>query len=414
MMKKHATKPTKSKLTVLHHLCNLIPGHLISKLAREHGVDQKARTYSPWSHVVTMLFAQLTHAIGLNDVCDNLRHHSGRLKCIREASAPSKNALSHANKKRSAAMAEALFWEQLRHLETLSPRFGIGQRYRGLPRRFKRAIHAVDSSTIALVANCMDWARHRRRKAAAKLHLRLNLRSFLPAFVIVDTAKHSDNKRARELSAGLHAGEIVVFDKAYVDFAHLFDLQQREVFWVSRAKDNLKYRVAKKLQRKAQGKILRDDLITLKTAKSKAAYGQQLRRVEALVEINGKEQVMVFLTNNLQWSAGTIADLYRSRWGIEVFFKQVKQTLQVCDFLGHSANAVRWQIWTALLLYILLRFQAHLSKWNHSFTRLFTMIRAVAWDRLDLRDLLDFYGTAGAGFRSRATPKQLYFEGMGA
>jgi hypothetical protein len=182
----------------------LIPAFLTSKLAREFGVDKQARTFRPWSHVVALLYAQLTHAMSLNDVCDALRHHGGKLLRIRGATAPSKNALSHANRGRDASMAERLFWETLAHLTGACPRFG-GRTFQGMPRRFKRAIHAVDSSTIQLAANCIDWARHRRRKAAAKLHLRLNLQSFLPAFAIVDTAKHNDNKRARELCAGLQA-----------------------------------------------------------------------------------------------------------------------------------------------------------------------------------------------------------------
>ena len=104
----------------------------------------------------------------------------------------------------------------------------------------------------------------------------------------------------------------------------------------------------------------------------------------ALVEVDGELREMVFLTNNLTWSAQTIADLYRCRWSIEVFFKELKQTLQLADFLGHNANAVRWQVWTALLVYLLLRFCAFLSQWGHSFTRLFTLLRSALWQRLGL------------------------------
>ena len=111
-----------------------------------------------------------------------------------------------------------------------------------------------------------------------------------------------------------------------------------------------------------------------------------MRRITALVEIDGKEQEMVFLTNNLEWSPASVADLYRCRWSIEAFFKQIKQTLQLADFLGHSANAVRWQIWTALLVYVLLRFQAFLHNGSHSFTRLFTLLRCALWRRWDLAE----------------------------
>ena len=195
--------------------------------------------------------------------------------------------------------------------------------------------------------------------------MRLNLQSLLPGFVLVDTAAEHDNKRARELCADLQSGEIALFDKGYVDFGHLRDLDRRGVFWVTRAKDNMAYTVAHRLN-KPQGKILRDEAIILNDL-NKAAP-ELMRRVEALIEIDGQEREMVFLSNNPDWSPNSVADLHR--WQIEVFFKQIKQTLQLADFRGHNANAVRWQVWTALLVYVLLRYLAYLSKWAHSFTRL--------------------------------------------
>lgn len=394
-------------------MCNLIPGHLISKLAREAGAEALARTYSYWSHLVALLFAQLTHACGLNDVCDSLALHSGPLSAVRGATPPSRNNLSHANKTRPADIAQKLFWEVLSHLQNLHPAFArVAGGGRKLARRFKCAIHVVDATTIQLVANCMDWAKHRRRKAAAKCHLRLDLRSMLPRFAIVDTAKENDARRAREVCAGIREGEIVLFDKAYLDFAHLFDLLQRGVWWVTRAKDNMKCRVVKKRLRKPAGKILRDDEIRLTVAASRASYPQTLRLVVALVEVDGVEREMTFLTNNMEWAPGTVAELYRCRWQIEVFFKQIKQTLQLADFLGNSANAVRWQLWTALLVYVLLRFQAWASAWGHSFLRLWAVIRSVLWSKLDLAALLKSYGTAGGSFRCLAQPQQAYLPGL--
>ena len=300
----------------------------------------------------------------------------------------------------------------LEHLKGLHPRFAGSKGGKRLLHRFKRVIHVVDSTTIQLIASCLDWAKHRRRKAAAKCHLRLDLQSFLPRFVLIDTAKDHDNKRAREVCAGVKAGEIVLFDKAYLDFVHLFLLTLRGVFWVTRAKDNLKGKVVKRLQRGRKGHILRDDLIRLKTPASKKDYPDVLRRVVALVEVDGRLQEMVFLTNNLVWSANTVVELYRCRWQIEVFFKQIKQTLQLADFLGQSANAVRWQVWTALLVYVLLRFLASLSVWAHSFTRLWTLVRAALWRKLDLVALLKRYGTAGGSFRYLGAPEQAYLPGI--
>jgi len=413
MKKKNRNVPAPSKLNLLRQICNFIPEFLVAKLARETGVDDKVRTFSAWSHLVALLFAQLTHSIGLNDVCDALGLYSGPLSSIRGATRPSRNNLSHANKVRPAQMAEKVFWAVFEHLEKRSPKFVSGKAGKRFARKFKRAIHLVDSTTIPLIASCMDWARHRRRKAAAKCHLRLDLQSFLPRFAIVDTARHNDAKRARELCAGIKAGEIVIFDKAYVDFAHLADLCLREVFWVTRAKDNLNYKVVQRYQQGAVGKILRDDLIRLTTPVSRQDYPELMRRIVALVEVDGREVAMVFLSNNLEWSAASIVELYRCRWQIEVFFKQIKQTLQLADFLGTSANAVRWQVWTALLVYLLLRYLAFLTQWHHSFSRLFTLIRAALWKKWDALRLLRLYGTAKGHFRYLAHPEQAYLPGMG-
>jgi hypothetical protein len=411
MKKETRRKPTRTKFSLLRQLCNFIPNHLVPQLAREHGVEEKSRTFLPWSHVVSLIYAQLTHALGLNDVCDAMHLHSGPLSAIRGATAPSKNALSHANRERNPQMAQALFWRMLEHLQQLHPGFGARRRPK-FAFRFKRLIHVVDSTTIQLVARCMDWAKHRRRKAAAKCHVRLNLQSLLPHFAIVDTAREHDNVRARELCAGVRAGEIVIFDKAYVDFEHLADLAIREVFWVTRAKDNLEYRVVRKFQQGGVDNILADELIELTSTPSRKAYPNWMRRVVALVEIDGELREMVFLTNNVGWSAQTIADLYRCRWSIEVFFKELKQTLQLADFLGHNANAVRWQVWTALLVYLLLRFCAFLSQWGHSFTRLFALVRSALWQKLELTSLLEVYGTAGGGGRFLGTPQQAYLPGL--
>jgi hypothetical protein len=308
-------------------------------------------------------------------------------------------------------MAEDLFWRILGHLQQLVPSFG-GRNYQGMPRRFKRVINVVDSTTISLVAQCMDWAKHRRRKAAAKCHMRLNLQSFLPKFAVIDSAKHSDPIKAYEVCAGIKAGEIVVFDKAYVDFKHLHKLTEREVFWVTRAKENMQYRTVKKLQRKSKGGILRDEIIELTCPNTKKHYPKVLRLVEAEVEINNKTEILTFISNNLEWAASSICELYKARWAVEVFFKQLKQNLQLCDFLGHSKNAIRWQIWTALLVYVLIRFLGFVNKWEHSFSRLFTLLRGVLWSKLNVSKLIISYGTAPGQTRMRAAPEQAYLPGF--
>lgn len=402
-------RTTQRNATMLRQICELFPAHLVPSLGREHGV--MARTFSCWSHVIAHLFGHFTRAVGLNDICDSLAIHSTPLRAIRGATPPKRNTFSHANRTRPAQMAEQLYWRMLGHLSRVQPSFATGQIKRGYLRRFKAAIHAVDSTTIQLVLNCMDWAKHRRRKAAAKCHMVLSLNSMLPRFAAIDTAKIHDAQKAREICAPLKSGEIAIFDKAYVDFGHLFDLNERGVFWVSRAKDNMSYRTLKK-RKPTDRRILEDREIALKGAKSKSAYPKRLRLVRTLVEIEGEDREMVFLTNNLEWSAWSVAELYRARWDIETFFKEIKQTVQLVDFVGHNRNAVLWQIWMGLLTHLLMRFLAHMSRWAHSFTRLFTLCRAALWQRFVLLDFFKGYGTAKRRFRLGARPEYLYLPGL--
>jgi DDE family transposase/uncharacterized protein DUF4372 len=406
---KSKNKPAKSKLTILRQICQLIPGYLTTKLAREHGIE--SRSFNPWSHVVAMLYAQLAQAMSLNDVCDGLAISENALKEIRGAQVPSRNGLSHSNRQRDATMAESLYWAVAEHLCSTHDRFALEHGAKNFAYRFKRPIYLVDATTIQLVANCMDWARHRRRKAAVKCHLSLDLQTFLPSFVIIDTAREHEATRARQLCARLREGEIAVFDKGYMDLEHLNDLQARGVYWVTRAKDNTAYQVMEAFQHSGEN-IVGDCVIQLKHYNSKMAYPGKLRLVCAKVEVDGKEQMMEFITNHLEWSASSVADLYRCRWQIEVFFKSLKQNLQIGSILGYNANAVRWQIWMGLLVHLLMRFLKWKSHWQSHFGRLFTVVRCALWNRWDLESCLRFYGTAGSKRRMRTNLRQAYLPGF--
>jgi len=220
-----------------------------------------------------------------------------------------------------------------------------------------------------------------------------------------------DSTEAYRLCLNLKSGEIAVFDKAYVDFTHLANLDRRGVFWVTRAKDNMRYRIVKQ-HTKPKGSILSDLLIELETPKSYKAYPQRLRLVTAEVEVNGVKKTMSFITNNTDWAPSSICDLYKCRWGVEVFFKQIKQTLQLGDFLGHSRNAILWQVWMALLAYVLIRFIGHLGQWKGTFRRLFTLLRGVLFSRLDAFSVMLLCGTARGSPRMIGSPQQAYLPGF--
>jgi hypothetical protein len=408
--KQNQRRPSRAQPTVLRQLVELIPAHLVPKLARKFGVDKKARTFSAFSHVVALLYAQLSHALSLNDICDGLRLMATPLRALRGATPPSRNALSHANKVRDCGLAEALFWEVLGHLQRSFPAFQRGAAPR-LARRFRRSIHIVDSTVIELVASCVDWANHNRRKAAIKCHLRLSLRTLLPNFAFLSSARENDVQQVRRICTGLQRGEVLLCDRGFHLMAHFYELTQRGVFFVTRPREQILFKVVRRCARGKDPRILQDEHIRACGDWVKDDYPENLRRVTARVLIDGQPCVLTFLTNNFTWSAGSIADLYRCRWQIEAFFKQIKQTLQLADFLGHSANAVKWQIWIALLVFVLLRFQAWCTDWTHSFSRLLTLLRAALWLPRDVDRLLR-YGTAGGDYRHHDPSAQRWLPGF--
>lgn len=403
-MKNKHINSTAGKFRVFHQVCNLIPAHLVSKLAREHESESDARSFTHWSHVVALLFSKFTHCFGLNNLCDILNQYTGPLSAIRGAVAPKRNTLSHANRERPSAIAEALFYETLNHLRNLSPGFGA-RKFPGRLKGLKRSIHLVDSTVIELVANCMPWAAHRRRKAAVKCHTRLNLQSLLPGYVVIDVAREHDNVRAREVCAGLKTGEIVILDRGYNDFEHFGDLSARGVVWVTRAKSSMTFDLLESRPVDDGGKILSDEWIVL-------SNGVQARRIVAMVEVDGQEREMEFLTNQMEWAASTIVALYKARWEIELFFKELKQTCKLCDLMSYSANGIRWEVWTALLVQLLMRYLAWCSQWGHAFNRLYALIAGIMWIKRDIIEVLKSYGTAGGDYRLLSRPDQAYLAGF--
>ena len=431
----------KSNMTVLAQIVKQIPAKIIDSLAKKFRIQTRA--FSPTSHVVTLLYEHLAHSLSLNDVCDSLQHHAGILSQIRRCTPPTRNGLSYANRTRNADMAEELFWYVYNDLKSSYPAFFTSSRsYPGLPHRIRRTLMAFDSTTIQLTADSLDWAKHRRRKAAAKMHTGLNMQSFLPGVIIVKSAKDSDPKTAPELCAGLQAGEIAVFDKAYVDFKHFNALDESGIFWVTRKKENMVYEVMgqhmilpveaaadpplkvmgqhrKPAFKSGRGKrpyvrkkirIISDERIRLTIPKTAELYPKEIRLVTAEVEVKKKMIRMEFITNNFDWSPFTVCELYRARWGIEVFFKEIKQTLQLSDFMGYNENAVRWQIWTGLLAYLLLRFISWEKHWKHTFSRLYTLIRGVLLNFFDLSSIIQCCDTMGrrGPRRIRGAPEQAY------
>jgi hypothetical protein len=259
--------------------------------------------------------------------------------------------------------------------------------------------------------NCIDWAKHRRKKAAAKTHMCLNTGNGIPSFAVVDKASAHDSTRAEDICVNLKEGDILLADRAYVKFDFLHSLSNRGIYFVLREKKNMCFEVTDSRVH-TDPSILSDETIMLTAVNTLSKYPEGLRRVKAVVEVDEKKVEMTFLTNNLQWSPRTIAELYRRRWAIEIFFKEIKQTLQLSDFIGYNDKAVKWQVWIGLLTHMLLRLLKHLSKWRLSFSRLYGVVKSAVWMRVDLTETLNIYGTANPPRRPVPLSKQLYFKGF--
>jgi hypothetical protein len=402
-------RPAKTSYSVLRQIVHWIPPGLPDRLAQEAGAD--IRKFSCTSHVVALLYGQLNRAASLNEICDAARLHEPELSRIRGATAPKRNTFSNANRTRDPVIAEKIYWQTFEHLRTICPDFTQVKLHSGFIHRLKRDIFAIDSTTLKLSLNSINWARHRSKKAAAKTHMCINIGNSLPVFAVVEDAAHHDSKRAGALCASLKDGDILLADRAYTDLFFLYDLSERGVFFVLREKENMVFTVLNHRTHK-DPRILADETVRMSRKGSAEKYPIPLRRITALVEVDGRDMEMTFITNNFAWSPRTIAELYRARWAIETFFKELKQTLQLSDFVGYNEKAVKWQVWTGLLAHLLLRFLKHVAKWELSFSRLVGTVRAAIWMKIDLLAALRLYGIAGGPQRLVIVEYQRYFQGF--
>ena len=370
-----------------------LPGWKIEELAA--GEKIKARKFSYSSQVYLLMLSQFLHLFSLNEIVDVSRIYAPELSRIRGISPASLNTFSNANRTRSAGVMQAFFWAVYGFFRNEEPDFVRG-RHHGRLSRFKlRGIYAMDSTTIQLAYWCIDWAKHRQRKAAVKVHMVANVANRLPHFCVFGKAKDHDSKMEDELFNSLKEGDIGIADRAYNCFKALYRQSRRGVFFVVREKSGMRYRVVKRVAKKDLGEnILSDETIQLTGQRTSKEYPDAMRRVKARVKVDGKWRTMVFLTNNFEWSASTIAELYKARWEVELLFKELKQTLQLQDFYGENANAVEWQIWAALLTHLVLRWLKYKSGAACSYSRFAALARAIVWLKKDAMAILRSYGIA--------------------
>ena len=366
--------------SLFSQLLHQVPRTEFAALVKKHKGERHARGFTCWTQLVAMMFCQLARADSLREICNGLSCCQGKLVHLGVDDAPKKSTLAYANEHRPAALYEDLFWTALKHF-----RGKEGMTIRKTKFRFKNKLLSLDSTTISLCLELFPWAKFRRAKGGVKAHVLLDHDDYLPSYILITEAKKHDVKAAQLLE--LNAGSIVAMDRGYNDYELFGKWTDSGVFFVTRLKENAVYQVIERRDVPKGSNILSDQVIRLTGARTADKCPHNLRRIVVWDAENARE--IVLLTNHLEFGATTIANIYKDRWEIELFFKALKQNLKVKSFVGTSENALRIQIWTALMALLLIKWLHYLSKARWSLSNLACMLRLNLFTYRDLRAWLD-------------------------
>jgi len=327
-----------------------------------------------------MLFCQFAKSQSVRDISNGLRSATGNLNHLGVSRAPSKSNISYQNKHRNWELFRDYYFE-------LANRLGQQAKFKQVRFKIKSKIFLLDSTTISLCLSLFDWARYKTAKGAIKMHTLLDFDGNLPAYINITDGKTPDNKGAKDIP--LLRGSVIVADRFYNDFPLLHIWDSKGVFFVVRHKDNLQFTVKKEneLPEQRHQHILVDQIIELKNESSRQKYPNRLRRIAIWDDVNKQE--IELITNQMKWAASTIAELYKCRWQVEIFFREIKQLLHIKSFIGTSQNAVMIQIWTALITILILKALKAMSKYKWHLSNLVAFIRLNLFVKIELQKWLD-------------------------
>jgi len=367
-------------ITLFAQIFQSVSRETFTKLVDKYQSNKHCKGNDAWSHFVTMVFCQFSQSNSLNDVCNGMRLATGNLNHLGAKKAMKKSSLSYCNQHRNWELFRDMYYSLYDQLAG-----SISKSRKLLP---KRSIYLLDSTTIDLSLKLYDWALFRQKKGAIKLHTVLDFDGCMPVFVSLSDGKKHDIKAAKEIE--FPKDSVVVGDRGYVDFSWMYELDQAGVFFVVRGKENIKMDMIKgriKLGADLSDSIQGDWEVELQKDTTYDKYPKKLRMVQVWDEVNNVQ--LELLTNNFSWTAETIAELYKRRWYIESFFKELKTHLKIKSFIGTSLNAVLIQIWTALITMLLLKSlqRRAVFKWNLS--NLVNLIRTNLFTKCDLKKWLD-------------------------
>lgn len=350
------------------------------KLIADKQTDKFHKGYNSWTHLVSMLFCQFAKSQSIRDISNGLRSATGNLNHLGIQKAPSKSTISYQNKNRDWTLFRDYYYHLLTHL-------GQQARFKQVKFRIKSKIFLLDATTITLCLSLFNWAKYKTMKGAVKMHTLLDYDGNLPAYVNITDGKTADNKGALDIP--LLKGSVIVADRFYNDFSLLNIWDSNDVFFVVRHIEKLQYHTIKEnnLPDGKHKNILKDEIIELKHNRARNKYPRRLRRVEIWDEEN--QQIIKVLTNQMYWTANTISELYKSRWQIEIFFREIKQLLHIKSFIGTSPNAVMIQIWTALITILILKVLKAIAKFAWRLSNLVAFIRLNLFVKIDLHKWLN-------------------------
>jgi hypothetical protein len=350
------------------------------RAVKEHKAERHARGFTSWGQFMAMLFCQLGRAHSLREICGGLACCEGQLKHLGVPVAPKKSTLAYANEHRPWQLYQTVFEHTLGKCRELVSSQGGRKKF-----RFKNKLLSLDGSIIDLSVSMFDWAKYRQTKGAIKLHLLLDHDGYLPSFAVVTEGKTSEIKVARTLR--FDAGTILAIDRGYVDYEWFRELTQQEVYFVTRMKEKAVYTVKEELRAPQNSNVVQDQIISFPRLEQAGEEAVLFRRVEILDA--DKQERVVFLSNLLAFGATTIAAIYKDRWQVELFFKALKQTLKIKTFVGTSANAVRTQVWTALIAMLVLKYLQLKAQFSWSLSNLAALLRQQLFFYRDLYVWLD-------------------------
>lgn len=369
-----------SNITLFGQIIQKIDRSIFKKLVKEHKTDKHQKGFDSWSHLTSMLFCHFAKSQSLRDISNGLRSATGNLNHLGNVHPPTKSNLGYQNKHRTWGLFKDYYY-------ALSKQLGQQAGFKQVKFKIKSKIFLLDASTISLCLSLFDWAKYKTKKGAIKMHTLLDFDGNLPAYVNITDGKTADNKGAYEIP--LVKGSVIVADRFYNDFSLLNVWDSNEVHFVIRHKDNIRFKTIKEkeLPENKHPHLLKDEIIELTGNTSKKKYPKRLRRVAIWDEKN--KQVIEVITNHMIWCANTISELYKSRWQIEIFFRDIKQLLHIKSFIGTSQNAVMIQIWTALITILILKYLKALAKYKWYLSNLVAFLRINLFVKINLQNWLD-------------------------